>query len=87
MPICPIHKIELQPTQVERAELIYVCVNATCNYSQEDVNYEITSDEAKALLKLLSHEYIPHDPHEQYETLMRLINGLTNFVDTHENNR
>ena len=34
--------------------------------------------EALALYKLLQHEWIPRD--ENYEMLMRLLNGLSNFI-------
>ena len=43
--------------------------------------FEITLDEAKSLLKLLQHEFISREPHEDYERIMRVLNGLTNFVD------
>jgi type III secretion system FlhB-like substrate exporter len=48
-----------------------------------DKTFNITLQEAKALIKLLSSEYIPKEPYDEYEQIMRLINGLGNFIDTH----
>jgi len=45
---------------------------------------EITLDEAKALMKILSHEWIPREPEDNYFHLLRLINGLQRFIDDNQ---
>lgn len=80
---CPIHHRELIPQEIEYTETIKVCPEIGCNHSIE-INSEafnITLNEAKALLRCLSREYISKDPYEDYEQLMRLMNGLGIFID------
>jgi len=49
----------------------------------EEKIFVMTREEALALYKLLKMEWIPRD--DNYEVLMRLINGIANFIDeTHE---
>jgi hypothetical protein len=44
----------------------------------KDKLFLMNYNEAVALYKLLKHEFIPHD--ENYEVILRLINGLVNFI-------
>ena len=46
--------------------------------------FQITIEEARALIILLDHEFIPREPLEMYEQIMRLFNGLSEFVDKYE---
>lgn len=83
--MCPEHSKQLVPQKIEVEETILTCPEPSCNYSyqKETDTFNITLREAKALLKLISSEYIPHEPYEDYEQIMRLINGLGNFIDSH----
>ena len=46
--------------------------------------FELTLDEVKSLYSVLKHEYLPKEPYERYEHLMRLMNGFARFIDDSE---
>lgn len=54
------------------------------NKVMDDIKYEINLEEARALLYMLENQFISREPFEHYEHLLRLINGLTVFVASHD---
>jgi|SRR6266850_2705394 len=83
---CPEHNKQLISQKIEIEETILICPEPSCsyNYQKEIDTFNITLREAQVLIKLLSSEFIPHEPYEDYEQIMRLINGLGNFIDSHK---
>ena len=45
----------------------------------DEPRFQMTREEALALYNLLKAEWIPRD--HNYEVLIRLINGIANFID------
>lgn len=47
----------------------------------------ISQDEARALYSWIKYEFIPKEPYERYEQLLRLMNGLGQFIDKYDSTR
>ena len=43
--------------------------------------FELDEDEVKAIYEIISKEWIPREPYQRYEIILRIVNAMRIFLD------